>query len=42
MDHPNGRSTACRERMHEVCQGYTEPFSTYRCACTCHEPEEEG
>jgi len=37
MDTPNSRSSACQAQMHGVCRGYTEPHSTYACACWCHE-----
>jgi hypothetical protein len=32
-----GRSSACRDRMHDACRGYTDGYETYRCECTCHE-----
>ena len=31
------RSSACRDRMHGVCRGYTDGYETYRCECACHE-----
>jgi hypothetical protein len=33
---PNPRSTACVDRLHGGCTGYSGDYDTYTCGCSCH------
>lgn len=30
------QSSACRDRIHDGCTGFTDGYETYHCGCRCH------